>query len=229
MKLTRNEGLSLLATLVILALYNVIALCAPFDRTAGFWTTYGFSILSILIASGAGFYALDRDGLKSKFYGLPILPVVWGYLVAQIAIGFVFMSLPAIPLWVQITVNSVILAVCLVGLIAADIGSEEIGRIDERIEQNTRFIKSLQSDVENLAAKTSDSALKKSLKELAETVKYSDPMSSLQLTAIENEIEVRFAGLGQKMEINGTESAMVCCAELQQLLGERNRKCKSLK
>ena len=67
------------------------------------------------------------------------------------------------------------------------------------------------------------------LKELADTIQYSDPMSSPQLAAIENKIDVKATDLSQAVEKSEGDAIKALCNELQQLFAERNRKCKILK
>ena len=64
------------------------------------------------------------------------------------------------------------------------------------------------------------------MKDLAEAIRYSDPMRSPQLAAIENKIEAKVSVLSETVD---ADSVKFLCAELQQLLAERNRKCKILK
>jgi hypothetical protein len=96
------------------------------------------------------------------------------------------------------------------------------------MKEKVFFIKSLQVDVEGLAARASVD-MKKPLKDLAETIRYSDPMSSPQLAAIENKIEARAALLAEAVDNNDGDAIKALCGELQQLFAERNRKCKILK
>jgi hypothetical protein len=51
-------------------------------------------------------------------------------------------------------------------------------------------------------------------------------MSNAQLAAIENKIEAKVAALVDTVDTKVVKSL---CSELQQLLAERNRKCKALK
>jgi hypothetical protein len=71
--------------------------------------------------------------------------------------------------------------------------------------------------------------MKKTLKDLAETIRYSDPMSSPQLAAIENKIEAKAAALAEIVEKTDVDGAKTACNELQLLFADRNRKCKILK
>jgi hypothetical protein len=60
---------------------NAIAFVIPFSIGADFWTGYAFATLAVLLSAGIGLYALGHEGLKSKFYGVPLLLVIWPYLI----------------------------------------------------------------------------------------------------------------------------------------------------
>ena len=227
MNLTKNKGLSIAAVFTIIAVYNVIAFVLPFIRSSGFWIGYSFSMLAMLLTAVVSLYALGREGLKSKVYGIPLVSVIWLYLIIQLIAGLIEMAVPLIPYQYGLVVNVVLLGGCLIGLIAVNIGKEEIERIDEKVKEKVFFIKSLHGDVDGLIARTTDESLKKAIKELSDTIRYCDPMSNLQLAAIENRIEVKVASLADS--ISSTDTAKAICNELQQLFAERNRKCKLLK
>jgi hypothetical protein len=227
MSVSRNKGLFLVIALVILAAYNVAAFAIPFGRGGGFWVSYGFSTLSVLLAAGVTLYALSRGGLHSKFYGLSLVSVALSYFIAQMALGFIFMATAA-PLWVNAAASSLVLAFCLAGLIASDIGISEVERIDAGVSQKTFFVRSSRELIEGLAAGASDENLKKSLKTLSDAIRYSDPVSIPQLDAIEREIESKTAALSEYMR-SGNGGAAEACGELEHLWAERNRQCKILK
>jgi hypothetical protein len=221
--------MSLVAILVVLAAYNVIVFTIPFHRGGMFWTGYGFSMFAMFLTAAVGFYALDREGLRSKVYGVPFLFIVQWYLIIQIIVGLIEMVLPSIPYKYGIAINSILLGYCLIRLIIVNMGKEEIERLDEKIKDKVFHIKSLQLDVESLTGKASEESVKKVLSELAETIRYSDPMSSPQLTAIENKIESRVAVLPETVDNADFETVKTICNELQLLFAERNQKCKTLK
>ncbi|MDR2579298.1 MAG: hypothetical protein LBC70_10925 [Chitinispirillales bacterium] len=208
-------------------MFNVIAFVIPFSRGAGYWTGYGFSTLSILIAAGVGMYAVGREGMRSKFYGLPLALVVWYYLVVQLIFGLLMMAVPIIPFWAGIVVSTVLLGACLIGLIGVNAGKGMVERVGQKVREKVFYIRSLQADIESLADRAADESLQKELKTLAEAVRYSDPMSSPLLASLENKIEAKAAELAGS--ITDAVAASAVCAELRQLLAERNRKCKLLK
>jgi len=230
MKLTKNKGMFFASIFIILAVFNVVVFVIPFNKGGGFWSGYGFSMLAILLSAAVSFYAFDREGLKSKFYGVPLISVAWLYLVIQVIVGLVEMGLDFIPIPFQygIALNTILLGACLIGLFTVEASKEEIERIDAQVKEKVFYIKSLQADVEILIGKASDD-MKKMLKDLAETIRYSDPMSSPQLAAIENKIEAKAAGLTEAVDRADGNAIKALCDELQQLFAERNRKCKVLK
>lgn len=229
MNISKNRKQSLIVVLIVLVVYNMIAFVLPFYRGGMFWTGYGFSMAAILLTAGVGFYALGREGLRSKVYGWPLLTLVWYYLIVQLIISLLQMSLSFIPFQYGIALNVILLGACLVGLIVTDIGKEEIERIDDKIKEKVFYIKSLQADLEGMLGRITDEAAKKSVKDLAEAVRYSDPMSNPQLASIENKIQVKTAGLADAVNSSDPAVIQALCDEVHQLIAERNRKCEMLK
>lgn len=229
MKLSNNKMLSTIVLLVILVVYSVVVFMIPFVRGAMFWTGYGFSTMAILLTAVVCYQMAEREGLKSKFYGIPPVLVAWRYLIAQMIVGLAEMLLFMVPFQFGIAANVIMLGICIIGLLTIEIATGEIERIDEKVKEKVFYIKSLQGDVETLADKTNDESVGKNLRELVETIRYSDPMSSPQLAAVENKIETKTVMLTKSIEEADYETAKALCAELQQLFAERNRKCKALK
>jgi len=137
------------------------------------------------------------------------------------------MLVPAIPYTYSVVLNTVLSGACLIGLIGVSMATEEIERIDEKVADKRLYISSLQLEVQKLEAQASDPSAKKALKELTDTIRYSDPMSSPQLMTIENAIAIRISVLTQKIWDPGATISL--CEELQALFTERNAKCKTLK
>jgi len=228
MKFTKNKGMFLVVVAIILGVFNAIAFVIPFAHHGGFWTGYAFATLAILLAAFIMLYALGHEGMKSKFYGVPLVFMVWPYLIVQVVLSILEMSIPGIPFKYEILLNGILLAIVLIGLIGVNAGKEEIERLDEKVKGKVFYIKSLQGDVEALVARTQDAGLQKELKSLADAIRYSDPMSSPQLASVENRIEGKVADLGEAVRSDAGAAAALC-ADIQQLIAERNRKCKLLK
>jgi len=211
--------------------YNVSIFAIPFNRESEFWLGYGFFMSALVLATAVGNYVINLKGLRSKVYGIPLISVIWRYLVAQFIVSLALMIFYFAPYAFRIglALSTALLGACLIGLISVNAVREKIERIDEKIKEKVLFIKSLQADVENLVAKVLDESVKKSLKNLAETIKFSDPMSNAKLAELESEISAKIALLSQNIEKADKDEANKLCEELQQLFAERNRKCKILK
>lgn len=229
MQFTKNKRMSIATVLIVIVVYNVVVFVIPFNRGGGFWTGYGFSMMAMLLTASVGFYAFNREGIKSKFYGMPLLSVAWRYMIIQLIVGLVEMVVQFIPFQYGIALNTVLLGFCLIGLIAVDMGKEEIERIDEKIKEKVFYIKSLQADVEGLVDKTTDDSTRKLLNDLVETITYSDPMSNPQLSSVENKIDAKASVLMEAVKNREKDEIGSLCNELQVLFNERNRKCKILK
>ena len=108
-------------------------------------------------------------------------------------------------------------------MIASDVGRSEIERVSVKVREKTFYIKQLQTEVELLAGAETDAATKSKLAQLAEKIRYSDPMSDEQVADIEDRITAKIAEL--KSSTDKTE----IINELNSLLDERNKKCKLLR
>lgn len=228
MDFSRNLKLFLVVDAIVLAVFNAVAWTIPFSRGGGFWTGYLFASFAILLVGAVAVYSFGRPGLRSKFYGLPMAYVVLPYLVVQVLLGFAEMALPFIPFRYEILLNVILLAAVFIGLIGAEMGRGTVADVAAKVKAKVFYIKSLQGDIEALAARAGDPALSKDLKALAEAIRFSDPMSAPQLAAVENQIEAKAAALGGVVG-SDAEASRALCAELNTLIAERNRKCKLLK
>lgn len=228
-RLTRNKISGLIILAVALVVFNVIAFAIPVSRGAVFWIGYGFTLFAIIAAGAALLYAMGREGLKSKFYGLPLSNVVYTYLAAQYSLGVAEVRMPFMPAWLALILNVLVLGGFLIGFVAVDAAVEEIKRIDVKVGQKVFYLRSLQADVESVEARAGSAALKKQLQGLAEAIRYSDPMSSDQLGVIENTIQIRVMQLQESVGGDNEAEASGIVAELMQLVADRNRRAKLLK
>ena len=64
---------------------------------------------------------------------------------------------------------------------------------------------------------------------LAEVIEYSDPMSSEQLSDLENRINHNIELLREEVDTGDTDRALQRVERIQKLMNERNEKCTLLK
>ena len=218
MKKNSSKGYLILGILFILV--SVIAFAVPTSKTTAFWISYAFTVLAFAAQLIIWKVALGcSESLKSKFLGFPVVHIGIVYLVVQIIAFIVFLSIPTLPIWSAVVVCAVVAGVSAVCMIASDVGRSEIERVSVKVREKTFYIKQLQTEVELLAGAETESKLA----QLAEKIRYSDPMSDEQVADIEDRITAKIAEL--KSSTDKTE----IINELNSLLDERNKKCKLLR
>ena len=222
MKKNSTKGYVILG--ILFALVSIIAFAVPTAKTATFWIAYVFTAAAFAAQIGIWKTALGKaETLKSKFLGFPVVHIGIVYAVIQVIAFAVFMFVPTLPAWSAIVVCSVIAGISAVCMISADAGRDEIERVEAKVQKKVFYIRELQVDIELLADNESDAAVKTALAQLAERIRYSDPMSSEQLADLENKISIKTA------ELKTTTSKLEIITELNSLLDERNKKCRILK
>lgn len=222
MKKNSTKGYLILG--ILFALVSVIAFVVPTEKTTAFWIAYAFTVAAFAAQIGIWKIALGKEEtLKSKFLGFPVVHIGIAYLIVQIVAFAVFMFIPTAPAWIVVIVCVLIAGISAICMIAADTGRGEIERVEAKVQKKVFYIRSLQVDVELLADKETDAEIKAALTQLAEKIRFSDPMSNEQLADLEAQIAAKVSDL--KIATNKAE----VITELNSLLDERNKKCKLLR
>ena len=222
MKKNSTKGYVLLG--ILFALVSIIAFAVPMIKTATFWIAYVFTAAAFAAQIGIWKTALGKEGtLKSKFLGFPLVHIGIVYAVIQVIALAVFMFVPTLPVWSAIVVCSVIAGISAVCMISADAGRDEIERVEAKVQKKVFYIRELQADIELLADNETNADVKTALTQLAEKIRFSDPMSNEQLADLEDKISTKIE------ELKTTSSQLEIITDLNSLLDERNKKCKILK
>lgn len=220
----KNKGLAYAVLGIIFILFNTITFVIPTEKTPTFWIAYAFTVIAFAVQIGVWELAFGKANTpKSKFLGIPIIHIGIVYLVAQLIAFAVFMVVPTLQGWIAVVVSVLLLGISAICLIATEVGRDEINRVEEKVQQKVFYIKALQADVEILAEQETDRDTKTALAKLADTLRFSDPMSSIMLTDIETQISDKVA------ELKTAENKSAIITELNLLLTERNKKAKILK
>lgn len=209
---------------VSFALVNMIAFATPTVKTAAFWITYAFTAAAFAAQIPIWKTALGRnDELESKFLGFPVVHIGIAHLIVQLMAFAVFLLAPSIPAWVSVVTCAAIAGVSAVCMVSAEMGRGEIERVEAKAQEKVFLIRGLQASVELLAEQETDPATKEALAQLAEKIRFSDPMSHEQLAEVEGKIADKVEKLATARDKTRT------IEETSLLLDERNRECKILK
>lgn len=220
----KNKNLGYAALGILFVLLNVIVFAIPTEKTATFWIAYVFTAIAFVAQIAIWKKTFGKeDTLKSKFLGLPVVHIGAVYLIIQIIALAVFTTVPTLPTWSAIVACAVILGASAVCMIAGEVGQTEIERVETKVQKKVFFIKALQADVELLVDTEKDTSTKAALQQLAEKIRYSDPMSNEALAEIEKAITEKVA------ELKTSPDKIPVIQEIISLLTERNKKSKTTK
>lgn len=214
---------SIVGAAVILVMYHLVIFVLPFVKGPIFFVSYVFTLIAFGIGGLAVYHASKKPDAKSKFYGFPVARIGVMYLAVQLVASLLFMAVdPWILWWIPVMCCAGILVAGLLGLIATEATSEEIIRQDVKLKKDVAVMRSLQSKVRQLAAQCDEPLLK----QLAEEMRYSDPVSSGDIGDAEADLAAAVDQLQQAVSDNDLVSVEILSRQAMALLAERNRLCK---
>ncbi len=220
----RNKKLGCVILLITLVIVCVVALAIPTAKTTSFWVAFVFTCIAFasqILIWNIGFK--DNTPLKSKLLGIPAVRVGYIYLVLQLITLAVLVAYPALPVWITIVINVLITGISAVCMITAEIGRDIVNNVEKKVRSKVSYIREIQADIEMVAERESDSAVKQKILKLAEKVRYSDPISPDELSELEKRISDKVK------ELNNVDDKSAVVDEIELLLLERNKKCKIYK
>lgn len=222
MKNNRTKGYVILG--IMFVLITIISIAVPSVKNAAFWVSYAFTVIAFAAQIIIWKVAFRSDeALKSKFMGFPIVNIGIIYLVIQIILLIIFQSFQTLPVWAAVIICAAVAGVSAFCMICSSVGRNEIERVSAKVQGKVFFVKQLQVEIEVLANSETDIVIKSALMQLAEKVRFSDPVSDERLTDLEKQIIEKAAELKKGI------SMMKIINEISLLLDERNRKIKILK
>lgn len=220
---------------LLLAVFNVICFVTPSEAAGmskfggAFWAGYIFITIAFIGQLICAYIALKTDDKTKLFYNIPVIRVSYTGLILTVVFGALCMAIPNLPNWVGIIVCLLVLAFTAIAVIKAKAASDVVEKIDNKVKAQTLFVKSLTVDAESLLARATTPEAKEACKKIYEAVRYSDPMSSVQLVDIEEQIEGSFIAFSAAIIENDTELAAAESKNLLVLIDNRNKKCRLLK
>jgi MFS family permease len=196
----------------------------PFAHTAAFWISYGFTLAAFAVVAASIYIAFIKNpNARSRFYGFPIARIGVIYGVAQLIVSLLVMALALwVPWWIPTLVYAIGLGAAIIGLISAETVVAEIQAQDVKLKKDVSLMRSLQSEVSQIASQGEDAALTA----LAEEFRYSDPVSSDAVADAEADLVAAVNELQSAFVDGDQEVTAQLCRKISALLAERNRLCK---
>ena len=213
---------------VLLILYILIAFLIPFAKTATYWVSFVFTLIAFCVVAASIYIAFVKNpDAKSRFYGFPIARIGIIYGIAQLVAGLLLMALGKwVPVWLAVLVYAIMLGAAVIGLISADAVAEQIHVQDAKLKKDVAAMRAIQSKLSVLPGQCEDPVTAKCLTQLAEEIRFSDPVSSEATQETEADLNALTDELQKAVLENDTAAAQNLCKRCQAVLMERNRLCK---
>ena len=213
---------------VLLILYILISFLIPFAKTATFWVSFVFTLIAFCVVAASIYIAFVKNpDAKSRFYGFPIARIGVIYGIAQLVAGLLLMALGKwVPVWLAVLVYAIMLGAAVIGLISADAVAEQIHAQDAKLKKDVAAMRAIQSKLSVLPGQCGDPVTAKCLTQLAEEIRFSDPVSSEATQETEADLNALTDELQKAVLENDTAAAQNLCKRCQAVLMERNRLCK---
>lgn len=214
---------------IVFAVFNLLVFMIFNQKNSVFWISYAFMCVAFVVQIASVIISFKKPETENIFMGIPVVSLSLYYFFAAMFAGAVFMIFQIAPVKLAIIVQTLILAIYAVVAILATLTRDVVQDVNDNLTEKVREIKTLNVDVEVLIPQVEDPALKKALKKLSETVKYSDPMSNDAVAEIEQQIMGEMNTLRVHIENGNNEEAISTCKNTEVLFLQRNSLLKATK
>jgi hypothetical protein len=220
---------------ICLAIFNVITFVTPNEINgvskfnATFWVGYIFITVAFVGQLVCSLMALKEKRARKLFYKLPMAFISYSGLIAMLVAGGIVMLINAIPEWIGIIACAIILAVNAIAVIKANSAANTVSDIEEKIKNQTFFMKNLTAEAQTLMNSASSDKLKAEAKRVYESVRYANPNSYASLDELNLRIEREFSEFSNAITDGDAALAKAIANTLVSLIDKRNNECKLIK
>lgn len=217
----------------LLVVFNIIAFVSPGwigieKYSTSFWIGYLIITASFLIQLACAMKVFDAENLQKFFYGVPLIRISYTALIVTFVFGGLCMFLSLLWGWFAGLVCFIVVGINILSIFKAGTAGEIVGEIDDKIKEETHFIKLYTIKAANLECFAKDETVKEEIKKITEAFRYSDPMSKPELARAEAKIELAFEKFENAVKL-GSEDVLDISGELEGFIKARNNECKLLK
>ena len=226
-----KKNKSIIAAYGILAFIYLIAfVIIPFPKNAASWISFVFTLVSFVLSLGVTLYVFGKDDeMTSKFYGFPIFKIAYMYPLIQFVVGLIICivaAFVAVPYWIALILSLIILGASAIGVIATDNARDIVEQTEAESERVTKATKMFNLNIASVLDLCTEPSVKIELEKLAESFRFSDPVSSDATEDIESTIMEKLENLKISISSSDSDENIAKITELKNLLAERNRICK---
>lgn len=224
MKKNKNLALTGIICAILFIVYNILVFTIFKTHSSVFWVSYTFMCLAFVVQVVSMLLSFKSPNVETIFFGIPLVSLSIYYLLSELFVSVVFMVFQGAGMTIATVIQVIILAAFSIIAIIALMARDTVQDIGANIQEKVLTLKSMMVDVEILLSQCNEEDLKTSLKKLAETIRYSDPMSNDSVIDVEFRISQKLSELRLCVEENHFNEAKEACVKLDFLFVERNKK-----
>ena len=224
----------LIAWIIIFLFFNLIwfigysNILNGTQKLTSFWIYYCIIIISFIGQLYCAYIAFKAESINKFFYSVSLINISYYGLILTVFISALCTLITSIPSWIGTIVCISVFAFTYISIIKAKTAVDVIDEIDQKIADETEFIRLLTSDAEHLIQLTETDKDKEICKKIYDAIRYSDPRSTPELDMINQSIRNSFDELYSAIR-NGNSDITNLAYQTINLVEERNRKCRALK
>lgn len=215
--------------LIAFAVFNLLVFVIANEKNGVFWMSYAFMCLAFVIQFVSMALSLRSLETETVFMGISLASLSVYYFFAAIFVGAVFMFFQNASFKLAMVLQVLILAIYVIVAILALMSRNVVQDVNDNLKENVEAIKTLNVNIDIFVPQVSDPSLKKALKKVSETIKYSDPMSNSAVADIEEQIMQTVNTLRIHIENNNNSEAIQTCKDIEVLFLQRNSLLKATK
>ena len=218
----KNKSTIILIAAIMAAVVTALFLVVPV--TPLFIAGYAFAIFAIVLFAFGSIYMASKSKSYPWFAAFP--KTAFRYLITQIVLSAIFILVENLADWALpwrwfLFLHILLLAIFVIPMILMKSGREIIENRDTQVKEKVTTLRFMQADVESLIRNMPEH--ERELKQVAEAIRYSDPMSHPSLAVYDEQIQQKIMAMGSGENISAQ------CSELLRLIANRNSRVQIMK
>ncbi len=224
-------NLILIAFALVCVLLNVILFLTVDDarvQSGVFWLAWAFTFpLNLLAAFGVRLWTGRGEGALVR---VPVASYIsYAFFGVYLVLGLIFMYAPIVSVTVPLILELVVTVAYAVIAMYAVYAAEYIVKNQKHTKEKVLYIRMLKADVDDCVALAADPALRATLSEFSERVRFSDPMSHASLAGVEAELDTIVSQIRGAIDAGDNALAAELVTKGMNTLERRNSRCLMLK
>lgn len=223
----KNKNWAMLGIIyfVILVMYNLIVFLCFDNFNNIFWISYAFMLVFYFMHIACIFIICKNINVNAVFFGIPLTALSIFFLCAEFFVSMMFIFFRSkVGVTPTILIQVLLLCIYIVVAVVAIMSRDYVQGVDNKIKQNVNFIQGINVDVEMMMQRSQYPQVTMALKQLSETIKYSDPMKNDIVAPQEQMINQYMMQMRMAFDSSDMNTVLNLCNNINLLFIERNKK-----